>query len=430
MRRYYSFSRDFFIFTLRINVKDRDMYEKEIQFITDYNLNKINNLGSSFTIEKLVDLELHPAIIKYISGELDYLIYKDRKILLENSSFDYSGEKLSGYFNSIAEELKKSKKLSFEEVKKFVEKAVAFNVNYIIHPVPVLINLIFRNNEAPKNAAEIKAYLNYIYYYDYLRDILNSYFVKRKLLSFNRMDFELTIKKINNELLLQKEEVIIGDAIDSIADFYNDGAVNKSSVPVNLIETYLKGKNLDEYNTRLNKVYRNSKKVDINELKTVLFSVSVSSNLKKEKPLESGKPKDKTFETTSDKNKADQKSAIEEEIIEGQDEIEEMKTGKETSEGNETDELVEEVSTARKTRFKKDIFGFLSKKEIEKIIGTIFNDDREDFTSTMEKLEECNNYDQASEILKAVFFTYRINPYNKEAVALTDAVSDYFHQVK
>jgi len=96
---------------------------------------------------------------------------------------------------------------------------------------------------------------------------------------------------------------------------------------------------------------------------------------------------------------------------------------------NETDELVEEVSTARKTRFRKDIFSFLSKKEIEKIIGTIFNEDREDFTSTMEKLEECNNYDQASEILKAVFFTYRINPYNKEAVALTDAVSDYFHQV-
>ncbi len=67
------------------------MYEKEIQFITDYNLNKINNLGSSFTLEKLIDLELHPAIIRYISGELDYLIYRDRKVLLENSSFDYSG---------------------------------------------------------------------------------------------------------------------------------------------------------------------------------------------------------------------------------------------------------------------------------------------------------------------------------------------------
>ncbi|MDO8550724.1 MAG: hypothetical protein Q7S39_11325, partial [Ignavibacteria bacterium] len=69
-----------------------------------------------------------------------------------------------------------------------------------------------------------------------------------------------------------------------------------------------------------------------------------------------------------------------------------------------------------------------SRKEIDKIVSVIFNDDEDDFANTMEKISECKDYEQASEILKSVFFTYRVNPYKREAVTLTNAVSNYFHQ--
>ena len=399
------------------------MYEKEIQFITDYNLNKINNLGSSFTLEKLIELELHPAIIRYISGELDYLIYRDRKVLLENSAFDYSGLKINEYFNQIAEELKKTKKLSLEQVKKLIEKAVSFNANFTIHPLETLTDLIFRNEES-ENVSEIKVYLNHIYYYDYLRDVLNSYFVKKKLVSINKKDFESTIKKINDELFSQKSEMIISDAIDSIADFYNEGGVSKSSVHVNFVGTYLKSENLEEYSSILNKAYKNSKKkVDVDEIKEALFSLpaDLEKNSKEEK--EKNSQEIKSGEKALEIEKYDEN--IEEENL--SDEIEEMSSDKEILNESESDELVEEVPS-NESKFEKDLFSFLSKKETEKIIGTIFNDDGEDFTVTMEVLEECKDYNHASEILKEVFSNYKIDPYNKEAVALTDAVSDYFHQ--
>jgi len=67
------------------------MFEKEIQFISDFTLNKVKKLGSFFTFEKLFSANIHPAIVQYISAELDYLIYEDRKRLLNNSVFDYSG---------------------------------------------------------------------------------------------------------------------------------------------------------------------------------------------------------------------------------------------------------------------------------------------------------------------------------------------------
>jgi hypothetical protein len=399
------------------------MYEKEIQFITDYNLNKINNLGSSFTLEKLTELELHPAIIRYISAELDYLIYEDRKVLLENSSFDYSGVKINEYFNQIAEELKKTKKLSLEQVKKFIGKAVSFNANFTIQPLETLIDLVFKNEES-KNVSEIKVYLNHIYYYDYLRDVLNSYFVKKKLVSINKKDFESTIKKINDELHSQKSEMIISDAIDSIADFYNEGGVSKSSVHINFVGAYLKSENLEENGLRLNKAYKNSKKkTDVNEIKEALFSLPADSKKnskeRKEKKSQEIEFEDKALEVEKYDTNIEEKNIS--------DEIEEMNIDSETFNEVETEELIEEVPI-NESKFEKDIFSFLSKKETEKIISIIFNDDGEDFTITMEVLEECNDYNSASEVLKEVFSNYKIDPYNKEAVALTDAVSDYFHQ--
>ena len=376
------------------------MYEKEIQFIVDYNLNKVNNLGSSFTFEKLTELDIHPAIIRFISGTLDYLIYQDRKTLLENSAFDYSGVKISEHFNQINEELKKTKKLSIEQIKKLIEKAVTFNTNFTTRPIETLTDLIFRNEDS-KEVAEIKVYLNCIYYYDYLRDVLNSYFARKKIVSIKRKDFETTIKKINDELLLQKSEMIISDAIDSITDFYNEGAVSKSSVPINFIEAYFKAGNLDQFSSRLNKAYVNGRnKAEISELKEVLFPLPIES-INEQQP---------------------QESMEEENLVE---ELEEMNSEKETP--GETEELVEEISV-KKSKFEKDLFSFLNEKETEKIISIIFNDDGEDFTSTIEKLEECDNYDNAAEVLKKVFSTYKIDPFNREAVALTDAVSDYFSQ--
>lgn len=396
--------------------KKKNMYEKETQFIIDFNINKIENLGNSFAFEKLADLELHPAIIKYISGELDYLMYEERKTLLDNSAFDYSGVKIGEYFNEIAKEIKKTIRLPFENVKDLIVNAVVFNVKYLLHPTEGLINLFYKNKDELKSVSEIRVYLGYIYYYNYVGDILNSYLTKRKFKNFNKKDFKSVIDKINNEVLLQKKEDVIDDAINSIADFFNDGAVNKTAITVKLVEAYLKENNLNEYHLKLSKIYKSSKKkVDVSELKGILFLPSVDSDVIEEEEGKGNGAEPELEEenepietkTNSAKNKTDLEDFIEEEIIE-----------------NDT----EKIPLKAKTEFQKDIFSFLSKKEIEKITDTIFSDDSEDFTNTIEKIAECGNYEEAAEILKALFTNYKIDPYLKEAVTLTNAVSDYFSQ--
>ncbi len=323
------------------------MFEKEIQFITDFNLNKIKSLSSSFIFDELFRVELHPALIKYISGRVDFLIYEERKILLENSRFDYSGTKINEYFNLISDEIKKTKKLLFNEVEEYIKKGVIFNANFSVQPKATLVNLIFKNQDEAKSTAEIKVHLNFIYYYDYFKEIINSYISKKKIVSIGKEDFKNILDKVDSELLISKREDIIADGVNSISDFYNDGGITKSSIQPVFIETFLKEKNLTEIIDQLRKeVKDNRKKISTEELKKILFTKPVIKELPVEQK-EIEEPGDEVKPETETISENDFELEIKSEpgnIIPDQKKDVNVKTEKEIIFENETEqeEIIEE----------------------------------------------------------------------------------------
>ncbi|MGE5435697.1 MAG: hypothetical protein ACM3O3_00595 [Syntrophothermus sp.] len=253
------------------------MFEKEIKFISDYSLNKVRNEGQSITFEKLSKLELHPAILQFISSELDYLITDDRKRLLQRSLFDYSGSAISNYFNLISQEIKKTKKVPVEDIMKLIMQATSFNANYVCRPRWTLMKLIFNDAES-KNIDEIKQLLNYSYYYDYLKDILNDVLDKVNSFTISSKDFENLIKKIDQELFSIKGNDFIENAIDSIADFYNEGESSKNKIPFVCLEAFLREKFLTDYITKIKELLPVEVKprFTIDEFKDALVSISLT----------------------------------------------------------------------------------------------------------------------------------------------------------
>ena len=545
------------------------MFEKDIKFIADFSINKIKKLGSFFTFEKLISTDLHPAIIKYISAELDFLIYEDRQNLLQNSVFDYSGPEIAKYFGLIGKEIKKTKKISFEDIRKLVIQAVSFNANFIIRPRWSLMKLIFGSKDE-KSVDEIKLMLSSLHYYDYLRKICSTYIDKKKLILVSKSEFEVIMNKIDKELFANQTKELTDDALYSMADFFNVGGVSKNKISPASIELFLKEKNLIDYLFRLRKAIpiQARQKIDIEDIRNVLYSeVPVDKdfgftlveedeeeqNVQIEKKDEQPKNQNNTDILKDDKNEpADEEEKIEidvpktqndfelvdddeeneltenkdnpedslnssnddellafynselellddddekkstekneeefpslletddfekenlvndfsereeeneissiEEEIESEEEVELSDTfDASSSEINQeefefeeefqieedeqkNDEIeydenitsnITQVNEEKRNDFEKDLFTYLSNKEIEKIVNSVFNDDREDFVSSLEKVMECSSYEEATEILKGVFLTYRVNPYSRDAVVLTNAVSNYFNQ--
>ena len=578
------------------------MFEKEIKFISDFNLNKIKSLGSFITFDKILNSGIHPAVLKYISAELDYLINEDRKKLLQQSVFDYSGPEVAKYFSLIAQEVKKNKKISYEDIKKLVIQAVSFNINYLIRPNWALTKIVF-NEDSSKSTDEINLILNYVYYYDYIKNIFNSYLQKRKIVVLSLTEFELILNKIDKELFNSQAQKLIENALVSIAEFSNLGSGHKTRISPNTLEYYLKEKNQLDYLFKLRRKFPADVKqrIDIADISKALFSFipeegapnlfeeetvelegtpaleetemelntdeepqqeleeetevyvnpdeepqselqeetgleneiepeesveigseelhdeeSPAENIEDMADLESDQkvelPDDNeetTFEIDEDlldmyEKELGSKSESLEDIEAEKQEPESNSSNKEDLEGlddfdDETrdllkefsdsidkeniveekhdkeidgnlpstgnsfneeildeksfDEILNEVSekqgednleidtekisedeNPQKIPIKhvkkreKDFFEYISDKEIEKVVASVFNDDREDFANTMERLTECSSYEEATEILKSVFLTYRVNPYSRDAIILTNSVSNYFSQ--
>ncbi|MGB5288552.1 MAG: hypothetical protein WBN42_08660, partial [Ignavibacteriaceae bacterium] len=184
------------------------MFEKEIKFIGDFCFNKVRNLGNVFTLDKIIATEIHPAIVQYISAELDYMIYSDRRKLLQQSYFDYTGKEISDHFKRISSEIKRNKKISLDDSKKLIFQAVSFNINYLVRPKWSLTKLIF-NDQPVISVEEMKMMLNYLFYYDYFKYVLIGYITKRNLVQISSTEFDLILDKIDRELLNSNQEQLI-----------------------------------------------------------------------------------------------------------------------------------------------------------------------------------------------------------------------------
>jgi hypothetical protein len=580
------------------------MFEKEIKIITDFSLEKIKKLGAYFTIEQLNQLGLHPSISQYINAELDFLIFVDRKELMQKSAFDYSNPEVVKYFNLISKEIRNSKKLSFEDAKNLILQAVSFTANFLVRPKWSLTKFIF-NEDQLKAVDEIKLSLNYLHYYDYLKNVLTIYIEKKQTPNFSLIDFEVALNKIDKELFSSHPQKLIDNALFSISEFFSMSGIDSNKISPNCVELFLKEKDQIDYLFRLRRALPvNAKKYyELNEIRNIIYTpgdiskptvlpsrteeeIKIESrNIPENKPNEVPPlimPEEKPDEKIEDriepeiKIEEEQKvaeqemfdfrenkeqeapevmeseekteeepeeiifekednserlevetdtivenensepdeldSLLEDEILsdissgddllnafdsqlkaleeesdsllsrdeqlnednesqiplkETQDENidqiaddkEEPKIELETEEQNIIEEEIEIEDTEEASRGDKeseepvksvdssatdnilekkdykqipqrerDLFSFLSNKEIEKVVTNVFNEDREDFANTMEKITECFTYDEATEILKSVFFSYRVNPYTRDAVTLTNAVSNYFSQ--
>ena len=252
------------------------MFEKEIKFIGDFCLNQVKNLGTVFTFEKVTSTNLHPAIVCYISAELDFMIYADRRKLLQQSYFDYSGKEISDHFLRISGEIKRNKKISSDDLKKLILQAVSFNANYLVRPRWSLTKLIF--NEQPIiSVEELQMMMNYLYYYEYFRKVLSAYLSKRELVQISLTEFDLILNKIDRELFSSNQEQLVENALISMGDFFNIGGVDKNLVSTNAIEIFLKEKNMLELVFRLRKEVPEGlkKRYDKSELKRILYSTSI-----------------------------------------------------------------------------------------------------------------------------------------------------------
>ncbi|MGE5411977.1 MAG: hypothetical protein ACM3MI_13535 [Clostridiales bacterium] len=252
------------------------MFEKETKFIYDFSMNQIKQLGSYITFEELAGSNLHPAIIRYVSAEIEYLIYEDRQRLLNGSNFDYSGEEVSNYFVLITKHIKGTRKFSLDYIGNIILHAISFSLNYLAQPNWSLIKLIFAKNSVLKSS-EVLQILKYVYFYNYIPNLVEKYILKKNLLSVSKSELESVLLKSDKEIFAgSTSSKLLDNILLTIGEFANIGSFSKTKVPILIFELFLKEKKLDEYWEKLDHAFAGEVKqvYEIPEIQKILYSPS------------------------------------------------------------------------------------------------------------------------------------------------------------
>lgn len=353
------------------------MFEKEIEYIYKYNLNKIEHLGSFITYEQLLSTNIHPALLQYLSAEIDFLIYEDRQKLLKESLFDYSGDKIIEHFANIGEEIKRTKKFSYEYLSKLLLHASSFNTNFIIRPKWSLLQFIFENeDETEKQVVEIKQILNYLYYYPYLKRLLISFFNKKRLITITKSELKELLDKIDTINVESNFDKVLESTLTTMAEFIYIGEIQNKKVSRQFIELFLADKGLNHLTVGLSEKFgaNSNEKIDIADLKnTILGYFSENANYS-----------DKDIDRLSEIESNDNPQIEDEEFV--NEEIEQTeKVPKEDFEEDETNHSIDEES--------EDI---LSVSE-SKITTADNNEDFEETDSQKEKKSFLESYIEKAE---------------------------------
>ncbi|NOX66237.1 MAG: hypothetical protein GXO85_10725 [Chlorobi bacterium] len=328
------------------------MFEKEIEFIYNYYLNKIEKLNSFVTFDQLASAKLHPALLQYVSAEIDYLIFEDRQKLLKESLFDYSGDKINEYFTKISEEIKLTKKFSKDYISKLLLHATSFNVNYVVRPNWSLLQFIFEN-EDEKYVSEVKQILNYLYYYPYYKRILTNYFNKKHLYKISEEELSGVLDKIDKINLENNYEEIVNESLSNIVDFINIGEVGNNRISKDVIEYFLIDKNFEEPSRILDEKLAGSSddKSKIEEYREIILSLQEKEEEQTVQPEEEEQVEQAEEDVQSNEENLDieEEVSTKEEIIAEENELEdetreeEFEIDSETSKRTESEEVDNDI---------------------------------------------------------------------------------------
>lgn len=226
------------------------MLKKEINFISDLNINKIQILGDKFSISDLSKSEIHPALLKYISSSIDYEIFRDKKRMESNSIFNYNSDRIINYFNLISQEVKRTQNFDFDYIKKILQNAVIFNINYLSKPNSTLVKSIFGDSTI-KSIEEIVLKLGGLYYYRYLQKILLTYLDKKQVILMKKEEFIELLEKIDTISKETHLDNTLSTVVNSMGNFFDPASKTAPKIPLVLIQQYLDEKNLSEYSAKL-----------------------------------------------------------------------------------------------------------------------------------------------------------------------------------
>ena len=425
----------------------------ELDQITKNLMKKIIGSNERITLKELKGKDIPEFTKNYFNREAETWIREESSMLLSSGRFNYDLPEIRKKFDELYALIKDTANFSRPRLNRVLERSVKLQADFLVQPERTMVQFVFRDEDVI-TPEEVMDTMKYFLAYEYYYKALEEYFKANKTETISRSKFKNFIEQLDLKAFGQEQLKSAVNVASVVVGFLNLGREKSSGdIEVEILVNAYKDRHLDEYAGKMSKVKEDGKTViNVNQLEAVLTAPegeAVAESASDEK--HEYEPQKEVVSTKNLSSMISEIEDIEEEevqvasfddlLVEEDDEDIELPPPPPTEEIKKekvveaaapasgaadqlSDIMAKEMGQATSL---EDLYQVIEDKDKKVYVKKLFKKDADAFYAFLNEINKMSQWKAASEYIEDVFYEREVNPYKKEAIALTDAIySRYF----
>lgn len=212
----------------------------------------------SIPLAYLMTLEIPDAIKHYFDQEVEIWLREEENKFTTTERFDYDIPQVRMLIDQVFDHLKQSATFHINKFNQLLERAIKLEMNYLIEPHRTLTQFMFKDSNIV-STMQIYDTLKYFFRLEYYKTAISDYFNTKYMKEIKKGQFVELLKQIDEQAFSEKPAETALKVIKSIMGFLaeaQDAEVN--SLPIELLHTAFKDRNLKDYQDQLKKTEKES----------------------------------------------------------------------------------------------------------------------------------------------------------------------------
>lgn len=394
----------------------------------------------------IMTLDIPQSIKHFLDQEVELWLREEEEKFTSEDRFDYDMPQVRMLIDQIFDLLKQNATFHINKFNQLLERAVKLEMNYLIEPHRTLTQFIFKDSDLV-STMEVYDTLKYFFKYEYYKNAISNYFNLKYLREISQNQFLDLINQIDEKAFSEDPLDTTLKTLKTIISFIGEAEDREvNSLSFDVLKAALKDRNLNEYAELVEKAEQESGQSDIsfNEIDALLREGVIPGKEKEPEPvteiekiedIETSKPEVSVEEIEMEEMQLEEEEEEEEEVLEEEPELEE-ETEEEVEEEivDETyeeaphpstvaDDLAEHVAKQiMSDRPLDDLNSIIGRRSKRRFVKKLFKKKEKEYNDFVDRINSIQSWKDASKLIDEEFYNREINPYSKEAIAISDII--------
>ena len=213
---------------------------------------------TSIPLAYLMTRELPDAIKHYFDQEVEIWLREEENKFTTTERFDYDVPQVRILIDQVFDNLKQSATFHINKFNQLLERAVKLEMNYLIEPHRTLSQFIFKDSNIV-STMEIYDTLKYFFRLEYYKEAISDYFNTKYMKEIKKGQFTELLNQIDEQAFSENPSETALKVVKSLMGFLGEAQDTEvNSLPVELLQTAFKDRNLKDYQNLLKKAEKES----------------------------------------------------------------------------------------------------------------------------------------------------------------------------